>query len=271
MMKKIVSLLMVFAMAFSLCAITASANDPVIDLELTFGQTEFEVGADGKTTLAVKITPSTSDVNITMLDILLTSDDFTIDGINSVSDESAITKTEWATTPNLNGFAFGTGMSSAYTVTLDITVDTTTAKESISFDVDTENSWAMDAGEEYSYMVNEVVAANACAVVAPAPAGPAWEKLDNVTVVEFVGEDAEDKDYAYAVDFVANDAAKLIYSVATDNARLYSVAKDVTGLAGAIKAGFVSRTQYDAASVGVLLTNAAEDTIWYSVDADKAE
>lgn len=113
------------------------------------------------------------------------------------------------------------------------------------------------------------------AIVKPEVSEPTVEWLPiTAEVVEFVGEDPSNVDYAYGINTTCAGAVQMIFAADADEARQYSKEIAVDGATGAVNVGFVSAEKL--ANVGVLFRDAdtkdATTKIWYSLDVDnKAE
>jgi hypothetical protein len=255
-MKKIVSLLCVVAMMFTFFAFSASAEGNSLDfvtrttadgieIDVVFDTTYTEVYSIGlyiDMTEALNAGATVSSAPNTALNAGLKS--------KYTANKKYVSVT-YADT-NYNSLESGVLATIKITgATKDFALKMATSK------LTSINNGTTDVTSEFAI---------AWPTITLAPAGPNWNKID-ATVVEFVGEDPSNVDYAYGVNYTCAGAAAMIFAAGADDARLYSNEIDVTGTAGAVNVGFVSAEALE--KVGVLFRDADKANIWYSLDVDK--
>lgn len=261
-MKKIISMLCVVAMMLSFVAISANAADIAVSLVANA-----EKATDDKLAYDVVVKHTGG---ITGVVIQLDFSDFIAKNAGMVKGDFTAEKVE-ATGANLVVTGNNAFIASNYTDTngaktevtmFTVYINKANFKKDATFAFKTAcKITAMGSGTNVFSS-----AVKSGATIAAPVSGPNWNKID-ATVVEFVGEDPSNVDYAYGVNYTCAGAAAMIFAAGADDARLYSNEIDVTGTAGAVNVGFVSAEALE--KVGVLFRDADKANIWYSLDVDK--
>lgn len=271
-MKKIISLVVVAFMALSLSTVAFAADT----ITYTAEDVTLNVGAADKTAVVnVKFTMPSEigligfqpEIAFDKTALTLTAYELSGEGVTWSTTDCNLNQAYGAYLSFDDTDYVGTNPATEYVLKLTFTVNDVSVanEESVSL-----QALALTTSEYASVDdVGAPVFGEICKIKV-APAGPTKAPID-VTVEKLVGEVTEKQDYAYAADITVEGApTQLIWSVLKDDARKYSAAQPVAGVAGNVKVGFVSENNYDENTMGVLLTNEAEDTIWYSVEADLA-